>query len=319
MRFHVAFLLALLGLSAVASFGQSQATSPGSFVGYPGAPPAGQSGSGLSDWCVHSGPDPGCPTSGAPPAVRPPAGTRAYTYPTAMLRVNQYALATVAFSAEQVGESVRTLPDGTHITSAQSSQLIFRDLLGRTRTERPLATSSNPSLPKLPTVIQILDPIAGVAYLLDAQGKVAHRVVLPPQPAPRNMTPPPNRPYVVSSTKVTVMSDGSQSKSEALGKQVMEGVEVEGQRDTVTSPAGVQGSDQPMTTVTETWTSRELGNTIVLMKRTDPRMGEVTQKLTNVRLGEQAFSLFQPPPDYTVVEETGPSISVPYTLAQVRP
>jgi len=241
-----------------------------------------------------------------------------------MLRANQYLRATVAFSAEQVGESVRTLPDGTQITSPQPSQLIFRDSLGRTRTERPLAISANPNLPKLPTIVQIFDPIAGVAYLLDAQGKVAHRVALPPQPEVRalvrqNMAPQPDQPYVVSSTTVTVMSNGAQTKSEALGKQVIEGVEVEGRRDTSTIPSGVQGNDQPISTVTETWTTRELGMTIVLMKRTDPRMGEVTQKLIHVNLAEPDFSLFQPPPDYKVVEETGPSISIPYTLAQVRP
>jgi hypothetical protein len=110
-----------------------------------------------------------------------------------------------------------------------------------------------------------------------------------------------------------------QTKSEALGRQMMEGVEVEGRRDTNTLPAGVQGNDQPIVTVSEMWTSRELGSTIVLMKRTDPRMGEVTQKLIHVNLAEPDFSLFQPPPDYTVVEETGPSITIPYTMPQVRP
>lgn len=305
MRFHVAFLLALLGLSAVVVFGQTQSTSPGA----PG---------GLTDWCITPSLGSGCPTSGAPPA-----GARGFTYPTSMVRANQYALATVAFSAEQVSENVRTLPDGTHITTSGSSQLIFRDSLGRTRTERPLATSANPSLPKLPTIVQIFDPIAGAAYLLDAQGKVAHRVTLPPQPerlAPvRQAVPPQNQPYVVSSTTTRVMSDGMQTKSEALGRQMMEGVEVEGRRDTNTLPAGVQGNDQPIVTVSEMWTSRELGSTIVLMKRTDPRMGEVTQKLIHVNLAEPDFSLFQPPPDYTVVEETGPSITIPYTMPQVRP
>lgn len=115
MRFHVAFLLALLGLSA-AALGQTQAT------GSAGAVVAGFGGQ--------------------------PSGTRNLTYPTAMLRANQYATATVAFSAEQVNESVRTLPDGTRVTSPQTSMLIFRDSLGRTRTERPLATSANPNARK---------------------------------------------------------------------------------------------------------------------------------------------------------------------------
>jgi hypothetical protein len=287
MRFHVAFLLALLGLSAATGFGQKESATP---VPMPGGPPAG-------------------------------AHARAMPYPTSMLRADPYARATVAFSAEQVGESVRTLPDGTHVTNSQSLQLIFRDSLGRTRTERPMFGSSNPNQPKMPTIVQILDPVAGVAYLLDTQGKVAHRVTLPPPPAGTTpvrqaMPPPQNQTYVVSSTRV--MSNGAQAKTEYLGKQVLEGVEVEGERDTLVSPAGSQGADQPTTTVTETWRSREL-DTAVLTKRLDPRFGDTTQKLINVRLGEPALSLFQPPPDYTVVEETGPSISIPLPLPQVRP
>ena len=288
MRFHVAFLLALLGLSA-AALGQTQAT------GSAGAVVAGFGGQ--------------------------PSGTRNMTYPTAMLRANQYATATAAFSAEQVTESVLTLPDGTHVTHTQTSMLIFRDSLGRTRTERMFATAPNPNAPKMPTLIQIRDPIAGAAYLLDTQGKVAHRVALPPPPEVRAPARAPNvaaqnQPYVVSSTRV--MSNGMQSKTESLGKQILEGVEVEGQRDTNTVPAGFQGNDQPISTITETWTSRGLG-TVVLSKRLDPRMGETTQKLIHVSLVEQAFSLFQPPPDYTVVEETGETISIPFALPQARP
>jgi hypothetical protein len=289
MRFHVAFLLALLGLSA-AALGQTQA------AGSAGAVPAG--------FGVQR------------------SGTRNLTYPTAMLRANQYARATVPFSAEQVIESVLTVPGGTHITHSQTSMLIFRDSLGRTRIERMFGTVSNPNAPKTPSLIQIRDPIAGAAYLLDPQGKVAHRVALPPSPEvpaparPAN-APAQNQPHVVSSTRV--MSNGAESKTEYLGNQVLEGVEVEGQRDTNTVPAGSRGNDQPITAVTETWTSRDLGGTIVLLKRTDPRMGETTQKLINVRLTEQALSLFQPPPDYTVVEETGATISIPLALPQARP
>jgi len=173
----------------------------------------------------------------------------------------------------------------------------------------------------MPTLIQIRDPIAGAAYLLDTQGKVAHRVALPPPEARAPARAPnvaaQNQPYVVSSTRV--MSNGIQSKSESLGKQVLEGVEVEGQRETATVPAGIQGNDQPISTVTETWTSHDLGGMIVLLKRTDPRMGETTQKLIHVSLTEQAFSLFQPPPDYTVVEETGETISIPFALPQAQP
>jgi hypothetical protein len=35
----------------------------------------------------------------------------------------------------------------------------------------------------------------------------------------------------------------------------------------------------------------------------DPRSGEQTQKLINISRSEPDASLFQPPPDYTIVDE----------------
>ena len=43
----------------------------------------------------------------------------------------------------------------------------------------------------------------------------------------------------------------------------------------------------------------------VLNKKSDPRSGENVQKLTNISLSEPAANLFQPPPEYTVVDEEG--------------
>jgi hypothetical protein len=42
-----------------------------------------------------------------------------------------------------------------------------------------------------------------------------------------------------------------------------------------------------------------------LVTNNDPRSGESTTKLINVNRSEPDPSLFQPPPDYTVIEETG--------------
>ena len=57
----------------------------------------------------------------------------------------------------------------------------------------------------------------------------------------------------------------------------------------------------PIVTVTERWYSPELQVT-VMNKRTDPRTGTTTYKLTNVNRSEPSPALFQVPADYTIHE-----------------
>lgn len=91
-------------------------------------------------------------------------------------------------------------------------------------------------------------------------------------------------------------------KSEPLGKRIIEGVEAEGTRSTLTIPAGQIGNDRALDTVSERWYSNEL-KTVVLTTRKDPRTGESTYKLVNLRRGEPARYLFEVPGDYKLIEE----------------
>ena len=93
-------------------------------------------------------------------------------------------------------------------------------------------------------------------------------------------------------------------KTEKLGKRIIEGVEAEGTRTTVTIPAGQIGNELPLDTVSERWYSNEL-KTVVLTTRKDPRNGETTYKLTNLRRGEPARQMFEVPGDYKVTEGGG--------------
>ena len=90
-----------------------------------------------------------------------------------------------------------------------------------------------------------------------------------------------------------------------MGTQTIEGVLVDGTRNTTTYPVGFFGNDRPVSTVTETWNSRELGMA-VLRKTSDPRSGETTMKLTNISRAEPSVSLFQPPADYEIVDPPSP-------------
>ena len=91
---------------------------------------------------------------------------------------------------------------------------------------------------------------------------------------------------------------------EQLGKQIIEGVEAEGTRTTVTIPAGEIGNERPIEIVSERWYSPEL-QLVVMTRNSDPRTGETTYKLTNINRAEPARSLFEVPSDYTIKEGPG--------------
>jgi hypothetical protein len=204
------------------------------------------------------------------------------------------------YSADDVSEEIQTLADGTHITRTNATK-VYRDSLGRTRRERPLFRAGRKAelAPDWPQVVEIVDPVAKFKYVLDVSNKVAHRQQLEVEAQKRSQ---PALPAVRE--KLVVETPRPSDNYEQLGKQTIEGLVAEGGRSTGTIPIGSQDNDRPITVVSETWRSRELGE-VVLYKYNDPRVGEHTLKLVNIDLNEPAASLFQVPGDYTVVDEAG--------------
>jgi hypothetical protein len=86
---------------------------------------------------------------------------------------------------------------------------------------------------------------------------------------------------------------------EKLGTQKMEGILAMGTKIAITIPAGTNGNDRDITTVTETWKSSEMGITL-LEKLTDPRYGDSERRITNLELSEPDAALFEVPADYTI-------------------
>jgi hypothetical protein len=199
------------------------------------------------------------------------------------------------FTATAVGESNRTLADGTKISQKVQSTL-YRDAQGRVRKETtlpaigPLAASGTPK-----SLVFIHDPVAGTGYILDASKKIARK--LPPHPkagaggntagsdaAPKAWAGHPGN------TNVT---------QESLGSQTISGVLAEGTRYTRTIPAGHMGNDKPVTIVNEEWYSPDL-QMVVQSKRSDPFVGESTYNVTNIQRTAPGAELFSVPSDYTV-------------------
>jgi hypothetical protein len=90
-------------------------------------------------------------------------------------------------------------------------------------------------------------------------------------------------------------------KGESIGKQVIEGVEAEGTRNSETIEAGAIGNDRPIQVSNERWYSSDL-QMIVQSRHSDPRTGDESFRLINIQRGDPGAYLFQPPAGYTVNE-----------------
>jgi TonB family protein len=91
------------------------------------------------------------------------------------------------------------------------------------------------------------------------------------------------------------------TNTQQLGKQMIEGIECEGERAVTTIPTGAIGNERPIETVKETWYSPEL-KMMILSKRSDPRFGESTYRVTNISRAEPDAAIFQVPPEYTIID-----------------
>src|SRR5262245_4555473 len=90
------------------------------------------------------------------------------------------------FFADTVSETIQTLPDGNRIVQ-RSEGRIYRDSLGRTRSERTYQMGGTSEQKQ---TINIYDPVIGASYSLDPETKAARKnsyIRIAPQTSP----PPP--------------------------------------------------------------------------------------------------------------------------------
>jgi TonB family protein len=155
-------------------------------------------------------------------------------------------------------------------------------------------------------------------------GAVFERMAPPPEAGVRISGPPPGAPgegaMVFERTPMSPDAGGmvfrwqggrdDNAKNEALGKQLIEGVEAEGTRSTIEIAAGEIGNERPIEIVFERWYSPEL-QVVVMTKHSDPRFGETTYRLTNINRAEPAHELFEVPADYKVQDFSRTPMAAP--------
>jgi hypothetical protein len=260
--------------------------------------------SGMSAWSQERHHRPGPPGSGPPHDERddrgPGHGPRHHGPPpgsdldflSSEMRFGDKLVKGSPFSAQAVIESVQTLADGTKLTRKTTGSL-YRDSEGRTRREQEMGFMGPfaPAGDAPPRLVFLSDPVGGTNYALNPENKTARKM------HPFDGEPPPPREQQQQSEM--------QAKTETLKKQVMEGIEVEGTRSTVTIPVGQIGNNNPLEIVSERWYSPDL-QIAVMTKHSDPRWGVMTYRLTNIKREEPPHSLFTVPSDYRIEENFPP-------------
>lgn len=196
------------------------------------------------------------------------------------------------YAADLVNESTQILGDGTKITSKISGS-VYRDTDGRTRREEASADGIKS--------ITLFDPVAAVSVSLNASNKTAFKAAVH---VPGDHSSDDHRKPAGGSTPDRANRAGRTNPnrlSEDLGNQAIEGIAAQGRRTTTIIPAGTMGNDRDIKIVDEIWLSPDL-QVVMQSRHSDPRTGEMTYKLANIRRADQSHTLFEVPADYQVKE-----------------
>jgi len=199
------------------------------------------------------------------------------------------AVPALPFSGKVELELVNQLQDGTLITH-KTYNLDARDSQGRTRNEARnwinLSVAPEPRLIR----IELYDPSTKTRTNIFPLTKTARQwIVGPTIPAATPSTP--TAPLKPETTR------------ENIGSDSIEGLPVRGLRVNQTYPSGALGNDRPLTIVTEYWYSDDLKINL-LTKRTDPRYGVQTVRVTELVRQEPDAALFAIPDEFKVFKET---------------
>ncbi|MBZ2205750.1 hypothetical protein [Massilia soli] len=238
------------------------------------------------------------------------------------------------YSAQAISEKVQSLPDGNQITVSNTAT-VYRDSAGRTRREmtgddgevrsimiRDTDGTAHLLRPRDKTATRIAAPreMAGLAreqarqridqlrkegkLPADAAGREAIIVKRIEQAGERagRMAANPGHRLALEARIAGAFGDrawSSKAVTRELGTREFNGVKAEGKMRSYEIPAGEVGNRNPIVVTHETWYAPDLQIT-VHTRHSDPRTGDNTYRLDNLKREEPAAALFTVPSDYTV-------------------
>jgi len=166
-----------------------------------------------------------------------------------------------------------------------------RGFTERVRRESGAASTPTPSAPPAPPMPPM--PVVVAEEPNDAQVHVLR--VEPPAGLPAPPLAAPLPPAVA--WRAQLGAPRGPGVTTPLPARDIEGVRANGERTTWTIEAGKVGNEKPIVITREVWTSPELMLT-VLSRDADPRAGETTYRLKNLRRAEPDPALMRVPKDY---------------------
>lgn len=155
-------------------------------------------------------------------------------------------------------------------------------------------TSNDGNTPTITVNGQTLDQKTVEELIAKAKASGDHTVTVNGSTIDAGMLTGPRGAVTLMAKKTARVPNG-----ETLGKRMIEGVEAEGTRSVSTIKEGEIGNDRPIQVTGERWYSSEL-QTVVQSKHSDPRSGEESFRLINIRRGDPGAYLFQPPSGYSI-------------------
>ncbi|MGB6746171.1 MAG: lysozyme inhibitor LprI family protein [Terracidiphilus sp.] len=193
------------------------------------------------------------------------------------------------FHAKVDVQIVRQLPDGTTVAQKYYT-LVARDGTGREYREgRDLVPADSDRDPPLMRTI-VYDPKTSLITTCIPDRRVCRQSGFDPTGHPVDEPAGPS-------------SDGkSVLTRESLGTKTIDGLEVQGTRETLTFNPGAFGNDKPVVVTKEIWYSPQLQFNLAVT-RDDPRNGTQKFEVTDLKLGDPGPEWFALPDGYRMVQE----------------
>lgn len=204
------------------------------------------------------------------------------------------------YTATAVTETTQVLPDGNRIVN-KSKALLARDSEGRTRREETLS-NVGPLTVQQSRMVFISDPVARAEYILDLDNHTAQVHQLQ---GAKVLTLDQKHASVASADTHSAehSSAVAEVKQTGLPDENIDGVNCEHLVETQTIPASAIGNERPIVITSETCASPEL-HLLLMRKRTDPRFGNTSYRLTDIHRTEPDAALFQVPSDFKILNES---------------
>ena len=209
------------------------------------------------------------------------------------------------FRAEVNARSVESEPDGTKIISEYHG-IAARDSQGRVFLEQlaspQVRDADGRGAAFNAHAVSVVDPLAKIETKWDDLNKVAYQSTPPfftnRQPLDRCEMDQ------AGITAARNYPNDKMQRSESLGERVIQGISTRGCRVYTVISADQSPEKSSFTIIDESWTSPELRVVLLHIRRNPNGENEITQ-LDNITRREPDAAIFQPPPDYRVLDPKG--------------